>query len=80
MRIGLCSPEADALVKQSLTQRDPAVKEAVLAEAHEKLTEVEPFIAFGVPVRWSLVRGALNGYQANQWGLHPLFPLSQPTT
>ena len=33
-----------------------------------------------VPVRWSLVRGSVNGYQANQWGLHPLFALSEPTT
>jgi oligopeptide transport system substrate-binding protein len=29
-------------------------------------------------VRWSLVRSTVRGYQANQWGLHPLFPLSQP--
>ncbi len=78
--LGLCSPGADALVRDSLELRDPAAKQALLAEAHAELMAAEVFIPLGVPVRWSLVRGAVNGYQANQWGLHPLFPLSQPTT
>lgn len=78
--IGLCSDEADALVLESLSLLDPEAKQALLADAHAELTAAEVFIPFGVPVRWSLVRGAVNGYQANQWGLHPLFPLSQPTT
>ena len=78
--VGLCSEETDALVRQSLTQRDPVAKQALLVEAHAELMEAEVFIPLGMPVRWSLVRGAVNGYQANPWGLHPLFPLSQPTT
>lgn len=80
IEIGLCSEAADELVRQSLTERDPEAKQALLAEAHAELMEAEVFIPLGVPVRWSLVRGAVNGYQANPWGLHPLFPLSQPTT
>lgn len=80
IEIGLCSEAADALVRQSLTERDPVVKQELLAEAHAELMAAEVFIPLGVPVRWSLVRGAVSGYQANQWGLHPLFPLSQPTT
>ncbi len=35
-------------------------------------------IALGAPVRWSLVRGDIRGFDANEWGVHPLFPLSQP--
>ncbi|MEQ5788328.1 ABC transporter substrate-binding protein [Erythrobacter sp. NFXS35] len=77
---GLCSPEADALVRQSLTEPDPAERERLLAEAHAALVEQEVYIPLGAPVRWSLVRGSLRNYLANQWGLHPLFPLSQPTT
>jgi len=78
--IGLCSEEADALVRESLTLRDPAAKQALLIEAHQVLTEAEVFIPLGVPVRWSLVRGSLEGYQANPWGLHPLPALAEPTT
>ncbi len=80
LNIGLCSVEADALVRESLSQRDPEAKQSLLADAHTELVAAEVFIPLGVPVRWSLVRGAVNGYQANQWGLHPLFPLSQPPT
>lgn len=77
--LGLCSPGADALVRDSLNTRDPMEKQALLAEAHAEIMAAEVFIPLGVPVRWSLVRGAVSGYQANQWGFHPLFPLSQPT-
>ncbi|BDI59613.1 ABC transporter substrate-binding protein [Qipengyuania nanhaisediminis] len=80
IEIGLCSERADTLVRQSLAQRDQEAKQALLAEAHREMVEAEVFIPFGVPVRWSLVRGAVNGYEANPWGLHPLFPLSQPST
>ncbi|KPQ23335.1 MAG: ABC-type dipeptide transport system, periplasmic component, partial [Porphyrobacter sp. HL-46] len=80
LRVGLCSPEADALVRQSLEERDLAVREKLLAEAHAELVAREVYIPLGAPVRWSLVRGSISNYRANQWGLHPLFPLSQPTT
>lgn len=78
LKAGLCSPEADNLVRQSLEQRDAIAKERLLAEAHAALMAAEVFIPLGAPVRWSLVRGSVRGYQANQWGLHALFPLSQP--
>lgn len=78
LKAGLCAPEADALVNESLEQRDAAAKERLLADAHTALVAAEVFIPLGAPVRWSLVRGSVRGYQANQWGLHPLFPLSQP--
>lgn len=80
LKVGLCSPEADALVRESMEQRDTAAKERLLAQAHEALTAAEVFIPLGAPVRWSLVRGSVRGYQANPWGLHPLFPLSQPAS
>ncbi len=79
LEIGLCSAEADELVAQSLAIRDAATKQQVLAEAHSALVAEEVFIPLGAPVRWSLVRGAIGAYVPNQWGLHPLFPLSQPT-
>lgn len=80
LKAGLCSPEADALVRQSLTEPDAAAREQLLLQAHQALNAREVFIPIGAPVRWSLVRGSIRNYLANQWGLHPLFPLSQPTT
>jgi ABC-type oligopeptide transport system substrate-binding subunit len=80
IEIGLCSPEADALVARSLPLRDPQQKQELLAQAHAELIAAEVFIPLGVPVRWSLVRGSVDGYLANPWGYHPLFPLSQPTS
>jgi ABC-type transport system substrate-binding protein len=77
LEIGLCSADADELVESSLVMTNIAEKERRLAEAHAVLVAEEVFIPLGAPVRWSLVRGAVSGYQANQWGLHPLFPLSE---
>ncbi len=77
---GLCAPEADALLRETLSERDPARREQLLVEAHATLIEREVYIPLGAPVRWSLVRGSIRGYLPNSWGIHPLFPLSQPTT
>lgn len=75
--MGPCSPTADALIAESLGQQNPSDKQSLLADAHIELIEQEVFIPFGAPIRWSLVRGAVEGYEANPWSLHPLFPLSQ---
>jgi len=79
IRNGPCSPEADELVARSLVINDPLEKADLLAQAELELTDAHVFIAFGAPIRWSLVRSSVTGYQENRWGLHPLFPLSQPT-
>lgn len=79
IEIGLCSEEADDLVRASLSVRDPQAKQAMLLEAHKILTEAEVFIPLGAPLRWSLVRGSVDGHQANPWGLHPLSALAEPT-
>lgn len=80
LELGLCSEEVDDLVEQSIVERDAAVKAQLLAAAHMQLIGSEVFIPLGAPVRWSLVRGNITGFEENRWGLHPLFPLSQPPT
>lgn len=75
---GICSPEADEMIAQSLVETDPLRKAQLLSAANSELTATNAFIAFGAPVRWSLVRGDIVGFEANEWGMHPLFPLSQP--
>ena len=77
---GLCAPAADALVSRSLTEPDAEARQRLLIEAHAALVEREIYIPLGAPVRWSLVRGTIRNHLPNVWGMHPLFPLSQPTT
>ncbi|NVD44677.1 peptide ABC transporter substrate-binding protein [Altererythrobacter sp. HHU K3-1] len=72
----ICSEEADILVNQSIRATDPQVVRLLLDEAEALLTEQNGFISLGTPIRWSLVRGNIAGFQENQWAAHPLFPLS----
>ncbi|MXO65470.1 ABC transporter substrate-binding protein [Altericroceibacterium endophyticum] len=76
LKRGLCSPEADQRLADSLAEPDPAFRAGLLAEAEAELTAANIFIPFGEPVRWSLIRGGLTGYAANSWGFHPLPPLA----
>lgn len=78
--VGLCSQAADEIVAETLELKDAPSKQAGLFEAHSELVASEVFIPLGAPVRWSLVRGSVDGYQPNPWGLHPLFSLASPTT
>ncbi|MCP5395510.1 MAG: peptide ABC transporter substrate-binding protein [Sphingomonadaceae bacterium] len=72
----LCSVDADELVEQSLTELDPVARQALLAEAEANLLSVNGYIPLGAPVRWSLVRGDIKGFNENRWSLHPLYPFS----
>jgi ABC-type transport system substrate-binding protein len=76
LRNGMCSSEADALVRESILQPDPAAKAALLAQAEAELTLANVYIPFGSPLRFSLVRGDVEGFAANAWAFHPLPPLA----
>ena len=76
---GLCSPEADELVEEALEARDFVAKSTIYAEAQRALIAEQAFIPLGQPVRWSLVRAGVTGFEENQWGLHALFPLATST-
>jgi ABC-type transport system substrate-binding protein len=75
-RSGLCDPSVDALVAEAVQVADPARRNAMIAEAEARLTAANVFIPFGTPIRWSLVRGNVQGFAANTWGWHPLMPLA----
>jgi ABC-type oligopeptide transport system substrate-binding subunit len=79
LKAGLCSAEADARMKESLTAADAAGAAALRAEAEAELTAANVFIPFGAPLRWSLVRGNVQGFETNIWGLHPLSALALAT-
>lgn len=76
-RRGLCSADADARVTEAAKAGSIPERAALLTEAEAELTTANVFIPFGTPIRWSLVRGSVNGFAANPWGWHPLMPLAR---
>ena len=73
----VCSEGADYLVSLAVDARDQAEEASYLAEAEQALTASNLYIPLGAPIRWSLVRGDINGFAENGWNIHPLFPLSR---
>ena len=49
---------------------------ALFAEAEAELAASNVFIPIGAPIRWSLIRGGVEGFEENRWSIHPLFPLA----
>jgi ABC-type transport system substrate-binding protein len=72
LRTGLCSEDADFLVRESIAQTDPAARATLLAQAEAELTLANVYIPFGSPLRFSLVRGDVEGFAPNAWAFHPL--------
>jgi len=75
-RRGLCSEDADARVAEAAGAPTPQDRAALLSEAEAELTAANVYIPFGTPIRWSLVRGSVDGFEPNGWGWHPLMPLA----
>ena len=71
-----CDANADARAKEAMKAEGPAELAALLAEAEAELTVSNIFIPFGPPIRWSLVRGDVQGFHTNPWGWHPLMPMA----
>ncbi|MGX7894013.1 ABC transporter substrate-binding protein [Tsuneonella sp. HG222] len=69
---GACSREADAEVRIAMTTEDAQERADALARAEAILTADNVFIPLAQPLRWSLVRGTVEGYAANPWAWHPL--------
>ncbi len=77
VRRNVCSAEADSAVATSLTETDPSEQVRLRREAEDALLALNSYIPLGAPVRWSLVRGGVDGFAASPTGLHPLFPLAR---
>ncbi len=75
-RRGLCDKGADALAAEAMMSDDAAERAQLLIEAEVDLTVANVYIPLGAPVRWSLVRGNVNGFAANRLGWHPLMPMA----
>ncbi len=72
----VCSAEGDALVRDALSEPDEARRAALMADAEALIAGENGFIPFGAPIRFSLVRGSVDGFAVNPLGVHPLSPLA----
>lgn len=77
LRRGLCSEEVDRFVAEALAQTDPDARATMLAQAEAELTLQNVYIPIGSPMRWSLLRGSVDGFEANAYAFHPLPPLAE---
>ena len=69
----MCSSEADALVARvDRPDRSRVAKAALLAEAEAELTLANVYIPFGSPLRFSLVRGDVDGLRGQPVGVPSL--------
>ena len=69
---GMCDGDADTLVRDALEASEPAARAALLAQAESSMTSSNIYIPFGSPLRFSLVRSNVDGFEANAWAFHPL--------
>jgi oligopeptide transport system substrate-binding protein len=76
LRSGLCDADADFLVQQAMAEIDPVARATSIAEAESALTLANVYIPFGSPLRFSLVRGDVDGFVGNAWAFHPLPPFA----
>lgn len=74
---GPCAPEADALVRAAATALTREEQVALLSEAESVLLAQNVFVPLGAPIRWSLARAGVEGFQENRWNMHPLFAFAQ---
>jgi len=77
LRRGLCSEDTDYLMEVAQETLDPRERAGLLAEAESALMGANVFIPIGAPLRWSLVRGSVTGYEANAYAVHPLPPMAE---
>jgi ABC-type oligopeptide transport system substrate-binding subunit len=69
---GLCNSEADAAVESALAAPDAQTRADDLARAEGLLSAANVYIPIGAPLRWSMVRGTVDGFASNAWAWHPL--------
>jgi len=71
-----CSPAADKFAAEARVEPDPARRAELVSQAEAQLTVANGYIPLGVPIRWSLVGGAVTGFAANRLAVHPLISLA----
>lgn len=73
----VCEPEADELLEGARAATVAAQRNAMLAQAAQRMDEEQLFIAIAAPIRWSLVADRVQGFATNRFARHTLTSLNE---
>jgi peptide/nickel transport system substrate-binding protein/oligopeptide transport system substrate-binding protein len=73
----VCSAQGDGSLTAAIHAGDGAAAARLFAQAEAQITATNGFIPLARPLRWSLVRGTVQGFAPNPLGWHPLPPLAE---
>ncbi len=76
----LCSSNADRLIVEARLTVDPEQRKQLLADAESELQSLRSFIPIAHPLRWSIAREGLLGFNPNPRAIHPLQYLGREPT
>ena len=68
----VCDAEVDELLSGARETLIPAQRNALLAQAAQRIDELQLFLPIAAPIRWSLVSGRVEGFAGNRFGRHTL--------
>jgi oligopeptide transport system substrate-binding protein len=75
--VPVCDPEADELMDGARSATVAVQRNALLAQAAQRIDDQQLFIALTAPIRWSLVSDRVQGFATNRFGRHTLTSLGQ---
>lgn len=75
--VPICDPEADEMMDGARAATIAAQRNALLAQAAQRIDEQQLFISITAPIRWSLVSDRVQGFATNRFARHTLTSLRQ---
>ena len=75
--VPVCDPEADEFMDGARAATITAQRNALLAQAAQRIDEQQLFIPITAPIRWSLVSDSVQGFATNRFARHTLTSLRQ---
>ena len=75
--VPICDPEADEMMDGARAATIAAQRNALLAQAAQRIDERQLFIPITAPIRWSLVSDRVQGFATNRFARHTLTSLRQ---
>ena len=73
----VCDEEVDELLTGARETLIPAQRNALLAQAAQRIDELQLFLPIAAPIRWSLVGSRVEGFAGNRFGRHTLTGLGE---
>ena len=68
----VCDSDVDELLNGARETLIPAQRNALLAQAAQRIDELQLFLPIAAPIRWSLVGRRVEGFAGNRFGRHTL--------